>query len=81
MFESLQAIPADPILALMLGYRNDERADKIDLGVGIYKDANGQTPVMQAIKLAEKKLHEEQHSKAPIRARLSRYPGLPTLRC
>jgi len=66
MFETLQATPADPILALMLGYRNDERADKIDLGVGIYKDANGQTPVMQAIKLAEKKLHEQQDSKAYV---------------
>lgn len=66
MFETLQATPADPILALMLGFRNDGRSDKIDLGVGIYKDANGQTPVMKAIKLAEQKLHDEQDSKSYV---------------
>ena len=66
MFETLQATPADPILALMLGFRNDERSDKVDLGVGIYKDANGQTPVMKAIKLAEQKLHDEQDSKSYV---------------
>ncbi|MEP0961459.1 MAG: amino acid aminotransferase [Roseobacter sp.] len=63
MFENLKARPADGILALMQMYREDPRDGKIDLGVGVYKDANGLTPVMRAIKAAEHKLWETQDSK------------------
>lgn len=63
MFESLQAQPADKILELVQMYRNDPRDNKIDLGVGVYKDATGLTPVMRAIKAAEHKLWETQDSK------------------
>ena len=56
MFESLPEPKADAILALMMAFRADERTNKIDLGVGIYKDANGKTPVMQAVKQAETQL-------------------------
>ena len=44
MFETLKPQPADKILALMQMYREDPRADKIDLGVGVYKNAKGVTP-------------------------------------
>ena len=47
MFNSLQQQPADKILALMQVYKEDPRENKIDLGVGVYKDASGQTPIMQ----------------------------------
>ena len=53
MFNSLQQQPADKILALMQVYKEDPRENKIDLGVGVYKDASGQTPIMQSIKRAE----------------------------
>ena len=66
MFETVQATAPDPILALMMAFREDQRADKIDLGVGVYKDASGKTPVMQAIKLAEQKLHNDQDTKTYV---------------
>lgn len=63
MFENLQNRPADGILALMQMYKDDPRQTKIDLGVGVYKDATGLTPIMGAIKLAEKQLWEQQDTK------------------
>ncbi len=64
MFENLKPQPADKILALMQMYREDPRDQKIDLGVGVYKNAEGVTPVMRAVKAAEKRILEEQESKA-----------------
>ncbi|WP_170418454.1 aromatic amino acid transaminase [Ruegeria atlantica] len=64
MFENLKPQPADKILALMQAYREDPRDQKIDLGVGVYKNADGVTPVMRAVKAAEKRILEEQESKA-----------------
>jgi aromatic-amino-acid transaminase len=64
MFETLKPQPADKILALMQMYRDDPREQKIDLGVGVYKNAEGVTPVMRAIKAAEHKLWEEETTKA-----------------
>ena len=64
MFETLQAQPADKILALMQMYKDDPRDTKIDLGVGVYKDATGLTPVMRAVKSAEHQLWEQQDSKS-----------------
>ena len=52
MFQSLQALPADPILGLMASYRADNNPRKIDLGIGIYKDEHGNTPVMAAVAVA-----------------------------
>ncbi|AXI48316.1 aromatic amino acid aminotransferase [Sulfitobacter sp. SK012] len=63
MFETLKAQPADKILALMQMYREDPRDTKVDLGVGVYKDATGLTPVMRAVKKAEHQLWETQVSK------------------
>ncbi|KIC40334.1 aromatic amino acid aminotransferase [Ruegeria sp. ANG-R] len=64
MFENLKPQPADKILALMQMYRDDPRDQKIDLGVGVYKNAAGVTPVMRAVKAAEKRILEEQESKS-----------------
>ncbi len=64
MFETLKEQPADKILALMQAYREDPRETKIDLGVGVFKDAQGITPVMRAIKAAEKQLWESETTKS-----------------
>ena len=66
MFNSLQQQPADKILALMQVYKEDPRENKIDLGVGVYKDASGQTPIMQSIKQAEHMLWETQNTKSYV---------------
>jgi aromatic-amino-acid transaminase len=63
MFDTLKPQPADKILQLMAMFRDDPRTDKIDLGVGVYKDATGLTPVMRAVKAAEKQLWETERSK------------------
>lgn len=63
MFETLKAQPADKILTLMQMYKDDPRTTKVDLGVGVYKDATGLTPVMRAVKAAEHQLWETQDSK------------------
>lgn len=64
MFEHLREQPADKILMLMQMYREDPRDDKIDLGVGVYRNAEGVTPIMRAIKAAEKKWWGEETTKA-----------------
>ncbi len=64
MFETLDAARPDKILALIGMLRADTRSNKIDLGVGVYKDADGKTPVMAAVREAEKRLLSGQDSKA-----------------
>ena len=64
MLENLAAQPADALLALIKLHNADPRADKIDLGVGVYRTSEGDTPVFKAIKAAEAKLLETQDSKA-----------------
>ena len=63
MLTALKPQPADAILKLMGMFKADPRADKIDLGVGVYKDAGGLTPVMRAVKAAEKALWETEVTK------------------
>lgn len=63
MFDQLKPQPQDKILQLIAMYRDDARTTKIDLGVGVYKDASGLTPVMRAVKAAEKKLWEVETTK------------------
>jgi aspartate/tyrosine/aromatic aminotransferase len=63
MFDTLNAQPADKILTLIQMFKDDARTGKIDLGVGVYKDASGLTPVMRAVKAAEKKLWEQEVTK------------------
>ncbi|MGN6469626.1 MAG: aromatic amino acid transaminase [Rhizobiaceae bacterium] len=66
MFETLTAAQPDKIIALMAQFRDDPRPGKIDLGVGVYKDAKGHTPIMAAIREAEKLLYERQSTKTYI---------------
>ena len=66
MFNHLDASPPDAILELMQSYRADPRENKIDLGVGVYRDGTGVTPIMQAVKKAEAKLHEQQNTKVYV---------------
>ena len=64
MLTNLKQQPADALLALIKLHNADPRADKIDLGVGVYRTGQGETPVFGAIKAAEEKLVREQDSKA-----------------
>lgn len=66
MFQSLKEQPADKILALMQQYKEDPRDTKIDLGVGVYKNAEGLTPVMRAVKTAEQQLWERETTKSYV---------------
>ena len=59
MFETLKPTPPDKIIELLGIFREDPRTDKIDLGVGVYKDEAGRTPVMRAVKAAEAKAAKE----------------------
>jgi aspartate aminotransferase len=63
MLNALNAQPQDKILQLIQMYKDDPRDTKIDLGVGVYKDATGLTPVMRAVKSAEKQLWETEKTK------------------
>lgn len=56
MFENLTKAPGDKILALMGEFAADPRPTKIDLGVGVYKDEKGTTPIMSSVKKAEQKI-------------------------
>jgi aspartate/tyrosine/aromatic aminotransferase len=64
LFETLERKPPDAILKLIAEFGNDPREEKIDLGVGVYRDAAGNTPVFSAIKQAEQHLLETQSSKS-----------------
>ena len=64
MFETLKALPPDSLLALIKAYQDDKRTEKLDLGVGVYRDEAGSTPVMEAVKSAERILLDTQDTKA-----------------
>ena len=66
MFETLKPQPADKILALVQQFKDDPRPQKIDLGVGVYKNAEGVTPVMRAVKAAEHQLWQNETTKAYV---------------
>lgn len=66
MLENLPAQAPDKIIELMGLFKADTRTDKIDLGVGVYKDATGKTPVMRSVKAAERQLVEAQASKSYV---------------
>lgn len=64
MFQSLTPLPPDPILGLTAAFRQDTNPNKVDLGIGVYKDEKGNTPVMKAVKQAEKAILDSQVTKA-----------------
>lgn len=63
MFETLQRATLDKIFVLMAEYAADPRKDKIDLGVGVYKDPSGNTPILRAVKKAEQRMVDTQTTK------------------
>ncbi len=64
IFAALDRQPPDALLALIALHRDDPRPGKIDVGVGVYRDAQGATPVLRAVKAAERRLVAEQPTKA-----------------
>jgi len=66
LFETLEPAPADAILGLIAEHANDPRPQKIDLGVGVFRTAEGETPVLDVVKIAEQRLVDTQSSKAYI---------------
>ena len=66
VFEKFSLVPPDPILKLIVEHKNDTRSNKIDLGVGVFRDASGKTPIMGVVKEAERYLLDTQQSKAYI---------------
>ena len=63
MFEHIKVAPADPILGLGEAFKSETRTNKINLGIGVYKDAQGATPIMRAVKEAEKRLLDKENTK------------------
>ncbi len=66
MFENVKAIPGDALLALMMEFKKDPTPTKIDLGVGVYKDDAGLTPILPVVKKAESLILENEQSKGYI---------------
>lgn len=66
MFEVLPKLPADPILGLSAAYREDTNPQKIDLGVGVYKDEQGRTPILNSVAKAQQILLDREDSKTYI---------------
>ena len=62
-FDKIQAAPADPILGLGEAFKAENRPEKVNLGIGIYKNAQGATPIPRAVKAAETRLLAEENSK------------------
>ncbi|WP_417597233.1 aromatic amino acid transaminase [Oceanospirillum sp.] len=66
MFENVKAIPGDALLALMMEFKKDPTPAKIDLGVGVYKDDAGLTPILPVVKKAEALILKNEQSKGYI---------------
>ena len=66
MFNQLQGVPPDALLKLIVEYSQDQNPSKVDLGVGVYKDEQGLTPVMQAVTAAEHIILDNQLTKSYI---------------
>jgi len=64
MWNNVQAAPADAILGLTEAFKNDARPEKVNLGVGVYKDETGATPILRAVKAAERKLIDAEATKS-----------------
>ena len=64
MFETLERLPPDPILGVSAAFRNDPNPDKVDVGVGVYKDEAGNTPVLQSVRQAERRLFDAERTKS-----------------
>ena len=68
MFERLDRLPPDPILGLMAAFRADNDPRKVDLGVGVYRNDQGDTPILQAVRKAEQAVLARQGTKSYVAA-------------
>ncbi len=68
MFQQLKQLSSDSILGLMAKYRADSSADKVDLGVGVYRDLHGNTPILECVRRAEKEVLAAQTTKSYVAA-------------
>jgi len=66
MFETLPALPEDPILGLMTAYRQDPNPHKVDLGVGVYRDDDGNTPILECVLAAQRRHNDLETTKSYI---------------
>src|SRR4030081_4066296 len=66
MFERLESVIPDPILGLMAAFRADPDPRKVDLGVGVYRDDRGETPVLESVRRAERELLARQSTKTYV---------------
>ena len=64
MFQHIPVAPPDPILGITEAFRADPNPDKINLSVGVYKDADGKTPVLECVKEAERRILAEETAKS-----------------
>ncbi len=64
MFEMLTPVPPDPILGLTEAFRKDPNPNKVNLGAGVYRDAQGRTPILTCVKVAEQRILENEANKA-----------------
>ena len=64
MWNGVKAAPEDAILGLTEAFKKDPRAGKVNLGVGVYKDEKGNTPILESVKAAEKQIFENQNTKS-----------------
>lgn len=64
MFEHVNAVPPDPILGIIAAYAADPNPKKIDLGIGVYRDEQGNTPILECVKKAERILDSTQTTKS-----------------
>jgi len=64
MFETIEMAPADPILGLTAAFKNDPNPDKINLGVGVYQDAEGKTPILASVRQAEERILSQETTKS-----------------
>ena len=62
-FSDVQLAPADPILGLTEAFQADKNPKKVNLGVGVYQDAQGKVPVLRAVREAEKRWYDREDSK------------------
>lgn len=69
MFQQLTALPADPLLGIAVAYRQDDNPKKVDLGVGVYKTEEGNTPILTSVKKSLQILLDSEESKSYIQAR------------
>ncbi len=66
MFESVERVPGDAILGLIQQFKHDTNPNKVDLGVGVYRDESGNTPILRAVKAAEQQLVDGETTKTYI---------------